>query len=726
MYGYGKDNGNIVGQIIKGDETVDLSLALESTSADEHLVCLNPSFIEHSENEEELKETFILSAKLNVNGDIGWYPCDNEKEISVMQRTISMSQMKSMLSDHNRNDVYDVAIKKCIDNFIEKEGRKPIVLDIGTGTGLLAMLACKNGAGHVIGCEMFDTMATIAQDVVNLNNFSEKITILPMKSTNVELDDPNMFPDILISELLDSALLGESCIYSHGDAISRLIRGLVQVGDSNEEKLIKCKNLPTSERVLPFEADVYGVLIESETIRNTHDVSKLPEYLSCNSTKWTQWRSENAKECVGGWPSIPVHWSELITRGSRELSSAQKVLNVNFTHPIPDCEEDRDDDSGFIGTTEENVPIFSFGEGCFDTDLIATCDGSVDGVMLWWKLFLLSPTLDPERKLFYSTEVGAMNWQDHWLQVVFPFPKPIICKNGDRIRVTVAHDSIHIWLKAFYLIENEESNDIKRPKLDLSHITNEVKNLVPSGFNNMEPDQCQCGWHMLCGPERIQMMNDSNLSSSWTKALEIMISRLASQISSEDDIAIAEMGGHILQPIVLDVSDGSLLSIAASTLWKDMLKNKNITKQKDLKFVSKESKQFSRMFFSQIIDANDLSNELLTWSGEDYSEIIDYFDDEIESNSEKSLDDNDIVIDEIDCDCNKKSLIISALISECFYYQLSSLPTWQALSFHYQRTHLSEMGLLAHDAIIMPSKAYIMAVAVELIDLNISHGLAGM
>ena len=40
-------------------------------------------------------------------------------------------------------------------------GAAAVVLDIGTGTGLLAMLAAKAGAGAVVACETFEPMVTV-------------------------------------------------------------------------------------------------------------------------------------------------------------------------------------------------------------------------------------------------------------------------------------------------------------------------------------------------------------------------------------------------------------------------------------------------------------------------------------------------------------------------------------------------------------------------------------
>jgi protein arginine N-methyltransferase 7 len=66
--------------------------------------------------------------------------------------------MTSMLHDTRRNDAYFRAIRAAVHEFREREHRSPIVCDIGTGTGLLAMMAAKSGARHVFAFEMFAAM----------------------------------------------------------------------------------------------------------------------------------------------------------------------------------------------------------------------------------------------------------------------------------------------------------------------------------------------------------------------------------------------------------------------------------------------------------------------------------------------------------------------------------------------------------------------------------------
>lgn len=286
-----KDDGGIVGLVTKSDgsDLVELGEAVLTTSAEEALICISDDGTK-----------LVFSSKIDpLSGSLKWF--QNEDDDLIMQRTIGMSQMKSMLSDNDRNNVYESAIKICLENYITKSHELPSVLDIGTGTGLLAMFCTRHNAQNVIGCEMFESMASIAQDVIIKNNLQDRINIIPQKSTDIGLEDEDK-ADILVSELLDSALLGESCIFSHGDAIARLLK------TSHE-------NIPLSQRIVPYDADVYATLVESNDIRNMHDVSNFS-----NIYKINPWRDEDAKDCNGGWNLIPVHWKEALeTRNARHL-----------------------------------------------------------------------------------------------------------------------------------------------------------------------------------------------------------------------------------------------------------------------------------------------------------------------------------------------------------------------------------------------------------------------
>ena len=76
------------------------------------------------------------------------------------------------------------------------------------------MMAVRHGASYVIACEMFPAMAKIAQEVVSVNKLDDQILVVNAKSSDI--DQLPFAPDLLISELLDSALLGEGKVLVTG------------------------------------------------------------------------------------------------------------------------------------------------------------------------------------------------------------------------------------------------------------------------------------------------------------------------------------------------------------------------------------------------------------------------------------------------------------------------------------------------------------------------------
>eukprot|EP01035_Chromulina_nebulosa_P020513 gene20513-26608_t len=511
MYSGGsKADGGIVGLISKSNDQVDLNEIADITSAEESLIGIN-------ENGEEIQ----LVAQLTINGDVHWVKAINndENDISndlfnvVIKRTISMSQMTSMLRDKDRNNIYEKAISLIIDYYHKTYNRYPIILDIGTGTGLLAMLCARYGSEKVIGCEMFSSMAEIAYRIIDENNLSDIITIIAAKSTDIESIpeeiSSNGLVDIIVSELLDSSLLGESCVSSCSDAITRLLS--YQDSDNIQNQLI------------PHSATVYGVAIESSIVNDMVDVSKISDI------QWTVYRDNYASQCEGGWPPIPIHWNQLKVHNpdSKELSLPIPILNVEF----------------FETNTSSNTQI---------VDITITSSGSVSGILTYWDLYLLSPTIDPNRECVYSTSPNStLNWQDHWLQLIYPLPHPLQCDKDDTIRLFIIYDTIRISIDA-ELIPSDVSSEFKSKKLKSE-----------TGSDVYEPSICSCGWHMLYSAERLQILNDEiNYKQPWNKVIDYLVNQMKSSILLSDKI-----------PIILDASDGSNMSLTLAKVNQSITNN---------------------------------------------------------------------------------------------------------------------------------------------------------
>jgi protein arginine N-methyltransferase 7 len=123
----------------------------------------------------------------------------------------------AIVRDEGRNRAYEAALKRAA-------GPEALVLDIGAGTGLLAMMAARAGAGAVVTCEMNPAVADAAADIVAANGLSERVTVVPKRSTDLVVGvDMARRADILVSEIVSNDLLGEAALPVMEDAVARLL-----------------------------------------------------------------------------------------------------------------------------------------------------------------------------------------------------------------------------------------------------------------------------------------------------------------------------------------------------------------------------------------------------------------------------------------------------------------------------------------------------------------------
>lgn len=123
-----------------------------------------------------------------------------------------------MMNDAPRNDAYKAALANAVDHETE-------VLEIGTGAGLLAMMAARQGANRVTTCEAVPEIAEMAQTIIADNGFDAKVNVIPKLSTRLEIGtDMDRRADVLVSEILSSEFLGEGVLSSIEDAKRRLLK----------------------------------------------------------------------------------------------------------------------------------------------------------------------------------------------------------------------------------------------------------------------------------------------------------------------------------------------------------------------------------------------------------------------------------------------------------------------------------------------------------------------
>eukprot|EP00658_Telonema_sp_P-2_P021041 TRINITY_DN18348_c0_g2_i2.p1 TRINITY_DN18348_c0_g2~~TRINITY_DN18348_c0_g2_i2.p1 ORF type:complete len:340 (+),score=94.16 TRINITY_DN18348_c0_g2_i2:104-1123(+) len=128
-----------------------------------------------------------------------------------------------MLNDEYRNGLYNEAITAAIAKKKKQSDRPIQVLDIGTGSGLLSMMCARAGADEIVAVEMVEPLVGMARRIISQNGF-ENITVHNKMSTalEVEVDLPRKV-DLLVSEIVDVALLGEHMVPAVADASARLL-----------------------------------------------------------------------------------------------------------------------------------------------------------------------------------------------------------------------------------------------------------------------------------------------------------------------------------------------------------------------------------------------------------------------------------------------------------------------------------------------------------------------
>lgn len=161
-------------------------------------------------------------------------------QIRFIHRKLVGAWHFGMMNDDERNLAYEKAIKQSV-----KPGMT--VFEVGTGSGLLAMMAARAGASHVYTSEKVAPIRKAAREIIRRNKLDDRITLLDKWSTavSVGVDLPERV-DLVIGEIFGPALLDEQALHFFNDAKARLLK--------------------PNGAILPLRATMHGMLIESQEI----------------------------------------------------------------------------------------------------------------------------------------------------------------------------------------------------------------------------------------------------------------------------------------------------------------------------------------------------------------------------------------------------------------------------------------------------------------------------
>ncbi|MFY0602150.1 MAG: tetratricopeptide repeat protein [Cyclobacteriaceae bacterium] len=282
-----------------------------------------------------------------------------------------------MLSDLKRNEAYDRLLKK----FVTPES---VILDIGTGSGLLAMMAARHGAKHIYACEQSLYVSEVAKEIIAKNGFSDKITLFSNKSNHVLPHHLEERPNLIIGEIFDPAMVGEGAVPSFRDAFERL-------------------GAPGC-RIIPNESTVIGKLIEIPGQTKIHPLMDISGF---DLSLFNRFRA------LGDYATV-----RLPSYKHRFLSEDQNLLMYDFEN-LHEHREDAD-------------PIKK------EVFFAVTVTGEAHGVAIWFDLFM-------DGELILSNNPERLD--NHWGQAICFFREVIEVSPGDCIRATLCYTDMSIWLE---------------------------------------------------------------------------------------------------------------------------------------------------------------------------------------------------------------------------------------------------------------------------------------
>ncbi|XP_061783923.1 protein arginine N-methyltransferase 7 isoform X1 [Nerophis lumbriciformis] len=333
-----------------------------------------------------------------TTGALDWV---EESEEYDYHQEIARSCYADMLHDHDRNEKYYRGIREAVTR-VQARGKKVIVLDIGTGTGLLSMMAVTAGADFCYAVEVFKPMADAARCIVEKNGFTDKIKIINKHSTDVTVgpgEDMEMKANVLITELFDTELIGEGALPSYEHAH----QNLVQEG---------CE-------AIPHRATVYAQLVESPLLWSWAQLQPV----EVEGTRLCP--PPAVGHCSGTHSVCDIQLSQVSPQSFTPLGPLCTMFSVDFSKPVSSALQS------------------------YTSQFVAQTSGQAQVVLSWWDL-----DMDPSGTIVCTMapswtypQPKMAPWRDHWMQSVYFLPGESKVTEGQELRLTVCHDDYSLWYR---------------------------------------------------------------------------------------------------------------------------------------------------------------------------------------------------------------------------------------------------------------------------------------
>lgn len=333
-----------------------------------------------------------------ISGKMEW---QTQPEDYDYQQEVARAAFADMLHDSERNQLYykglEAAIKKK-----RLEGQKVHVLDIGTGTGLLSLMAARIGADTITAIEEFKPMAECALKIIKSNGYEEAIRLIRKRSTSVVVgpgQDMERRANILVTEVFDTELIGEGAISTFNHAHRHLL---------TDDCL-----------VVPSYGTLYAQVVESDMAARWNRLHPV-------SVDGHRLEVADASTSAASLALHDLQLSQFDTHWFTPITKPLKVFKFDFARA----------DGKDLPETEQTI-----------VDTLAVNGGKCDAVFMWWDLHM-----DPDKTVLLSCAPKwahpcpkSMAWRDHWMQAVYyPLRTPEVTKR-QQLNIISNHDEYSLW-----------------------------------------------------------------------------------------------------------------------------------------------------------------------------------------------------------------------------------------------------------------------------------------
>lgn len=335
-----------------------------------------------------------------TTGSLEWL---EEDEHYDYHQEIARSSYADMLHDKDRNIKYYQGIRAAVSR-VKDKGQKALVLDIGTGTGLLSMMAVTAGADFCYAVEVFKPMAEAAVKIVEKNGFSDKIKVINKHSTEVTVGPDGDLPcraNILVTELFDTELIGEGALPSYEHAHKHLVQE-------------DCE-------AVPHRATVYAQLVESKRMWSWNKL--FPVRVQTGLGEQLIIPPSELERCPGAPSVYDIQLNQVSPADFTVLSDVLPMFSVDFSKQV------------------------SSSAACHSKQFVPLASGQAQVVLSWWDI-----EMDPEGKIkctmapfWAQTDPQELQWRDHWMQCVYFLPQEEPIMQGSPRCLVAHHDDYCVW-----------------------------------------------------------------------------------------------------------------------------------------------------------------------------------------------------------------------------------------------------------------------------------------